>query len=93
MSSKKMAKNQIAEGGKASEEKIRRGSEDARSSADESDSSDVSWQVVRKRKRQGKQERKTMRKTDGREVEEQKKHDDEEHNEEGQRQRIPRQRQ
>ena len=67
-------RNPIAEGRRASEEKIRRGCEDARSSSDESDGSDASWQVVRKRKRRG---RKTMKKTDGREVEEQKKHDDE----------------
>ena len=46
-------KKQIAEGRKASEEKIRRGSEDARSSSDESVCSDVSRQVVRKRKNKG----------------------------------------
>ena len=67
----------IAKGRNASEEKTLRGSEDASSSSDESVSSDVSWQLVRKRKRQGKQVRKTMKKTHGREVEEQKKHDDE----------------
>ena len=65
--------NQITEGRHASGEKIRRGSEDARSSSDESESIDVSWQVVRKRKRKGKQGGKAMKKTDGREVEEQKK--------------------
>ena len=70
-----MEENQIVEGRKAYEEKIRRVSEDAISSSDESVSSDVSWQVVRERKRQGKQARKTKKKTDGREVEEQKKHD------------------
>ena len=45
-------KKKIAEERKAFEERIRRGSEDARSSSDESDSSDGSLQVVRRRRRE-----------------------------------------
>ena len=65
---RKMGKKSSAEGRNVSEEKIPRGSEDARSSSDESDTSGVSWQVVRKRKRRGKQERKTLKNTDGNRV-------------------------
>ena len=74
---RRWGRNQIAEGRKASEEKIRRGREDARSSSDESDNSDVSWHVVREKKKTRETSGKTMKKTDGREVEQQKKHDDE----------------